>query len=88
LEKVKDEIVVKFVFDNSDSKEIIEKGLVNLRERLLNVGLEVKEFNLEVKEEQEWYEDENQHPNEDQQQEQKRRQKRWVKQDDELGFDG
>ncbi|EKF49437.1 hypothetical protein H17ap60334_05479 [Thermosipho africanus H17ap60334] len=88
LEKAKDEVVVKFVFDNSDSKEIIEKGLVNLRERLLNVGLEVKEFNLEVKEEQEWYEDENQNPNEDQQQEQKRRQKRWVKQDDELGFDG
>ncbi|WP_126992342.1 flagellar hook-length control protein FliK [Thermosipho globiformans] len=88
LEKIKDEVVVKFIFDNSDSKEVIEKGLINLRERLLNVGLEVKEFNLEVKEEQEWYEDENQQSNEEQQQEQRRRQKRWVKQNDELGFDG
>lgn len=88
LEKLENEVIIKFVFENNESKEIIEKGLNNLRERLTNIGLEVKEYNLEVKEQDsEMYKDDVYEQHKREQQESKKRQKRWVNNndDDELG---
>ncbi|APT73057.1 hypothetical protein BG95_07220 [Thermosipho sp. 1063] len=81
LEKVDDEVVIRFVFENKESRDIVEKGLHNLRERFNNIGLEIKEYSFEVKEEQEWYEEEKQDKGNEQNRKQK---KRWVKDNDEL----
>ncbi|MBT1247550.1 MULTISPECIES: flagellar hook-length control protein FliK [unclassified Thermosipho (in: thermotogales)] len=81
LEKVDDEVVIRFVFENKESRDIVEKGLHNLRERFNNIGLEIKEYSFEVKEEQEWYEEEKQDKGNEQNKKQK---KRWVKDNDEL----
>ncbi|QTA38766.1 flagellar hook-length control protein FliK [Thermosipho ferrireducens] len=86
VEKEGNEILIKFLVENKEAKELLDKGSYILRERLGNLGFEIKDFVIETKEEQEWYEEqkEKQEEQRNNQQNQKRQKQRWVIDDDEL----
>jgi len=98
LKKEGKQIQIVFMTENEKAKEVIEKNSYILKDRLANLDLDIKTFEVKVKQEERYYDQEHQGQNKNQnnensrnyderrEQEDENKKRKWViKDDDERG---